>query len=85
MFQHLAGLLLIICLHQTILILLPATPIGRLSAVTQNEVAIYLSKVKEYEAAQQNNTQTVANKAWMKTMVHVTGADDPGLNAITYS
>ncbi len=59
----------------------PATPIGRLSAVTQNEVALYLSKVKEYEAAQQDNTQTVANKAWMKTIVHVTGADDPNLNA----
>ncbi|MBV9963650.1 MAG: hypothetical protein JO072_15520, partial [Parafilimonas sp.] len=59
----------------------PATPIGRLSAVTQTEIANYLSKIKEYEAAQQNNTQTVANKAWMKTIVHVTGADDPGLNA----
>ncbi|MEP6684971.1 MAG: C25 family cysteine peptidase [Parafilimonas sp.] len=59
----------------------PATPIGRLSAVTQNEVAIYLSKLKEYEAAQADNTETVANKAWMKTIVHVTGADDPNLNA----
>ena len=59
----------------------PATPIGRLSAVTQNEVATYLSKLKEYEAAQADNTETVANKAWMKTIVHVTGADDPGLNA----
>lgn len=59
----------------------PATPIGRLSAVTQTEVANYLSKVKEYEAAQQNATQTVANKAWMKNIVHVVGADDPGLNA----
>ncbi|MEO8712369.1 MAG: C25 family cysteine peptidase, partial [Parafilimonas sp.] len=60
---------------------IPATPIGRLSAVTQNEVAIYLSKLKEYEAAQQDNTQTVINKAWMKNIVHVVGADDPGLNA----
>src|SRR5205814_3850654 len=30
------------------------TPIGRLSAVTQNEVLVYLSKIKEYEAAQQD-------------------------------
>src|ERR1700761_937960 len=59
----------------------PATPIGRLSAITQAEVAAYLSKIKEYEAAQQNNTQTIANKAWMKTIVHVTGADEPNLNA----
>ncbi len=60
---------------------IPATPIGRLSAVTQNEVEIYLAKLKEYEAAQQNATQTIANKAWMKTIVHVIGADDVGLNA----
>jgi hypothetical protein len=59
----------------------PATPIGRLSAVSQNEVSIYLSKIKEYEAAQQNPTQTIANKAWMKNMIHVIGADDAGLNA----
>jgi hypothetical protein len=61
---------------------IPATPIGRLSAITQAEVATYLSKIKEYEAAQQNTTQTIANKAWMKTIVHVTGADEPGLNAV---
>jgi hypothetical protein len=59
----------------------PATPIGRLSAVSQNEVSIYLFKIKEYEAAQQNTTQTIANKAWMKNMIHVIGADDAGLNA----
>ncbi|HYJ65945.1 MAG TPA: C25 family cysteine peptidase, partial [Parafilimonas sp.] len=60
---------------------LPATPIGRLSAITQTEVQNYLDKVKEYEATQKNNTQTIAAKAWMKTMVHVVGADDVGLNA----
>ncbi len=61
---------------------LPATPIGRLSAITQNEVSVYLQKMIEYEKAQQSTVQTVANKAWMKTVVHVTGADDPGLNAV---
>ncbi|MEP6465753.1 MAG: C25 family cysteine peptidase, partial [Parafilimonas sp.] len=60
---------------------LPATPIGRLSAVTQSEVATYLAKLEEYEKAQADNTETIANKAWMKTIVHVTGADDPVLNA----
>lgn len=59
----------------------PATPIGRLSAVTQDEVTAYLSKIKEYEGAQQSSSQTIADKAWMKTMVHVVGADDAGLNA----
>ncbi|MBS1748132.1 MAG: hypothetical protein JST21_18380 [Bacteroidetes bacterium] len=60
----------------------PATPIGRLSAVTSNEVSTYLSKIKEYEAQQEDNTQTVANKAWMKNIIHVVGADDAGLNAV---
>jgi hypothetical protein len=60
---------------------IPATPIGRLSAVTQDEVATYLSKIKEYEAAQQNTSQTIADKAWMKNMIHVVGADDASLNA----
>lgn len=60
---------------------IPATPIGRLSAVTQTEVQNYLDKIKEYESAQQNATETIADKAWMKTMVNVVGADDAGLNA----
>ena len=60
---------------------IPATPIGRLSAVTQAEVQNYLDKIKEYEAEQQSTVQTVAAKAWMKNMVHVIGADDVGLNA----
>lgn len=63
----------------------PATPIGRLSAVTQNEVQTYLNKIKEYETAQQDTSQvaeTVANKAWMKNIVHVIGADDVGLNGV---
>ena len=49
-------------------------PIGRLSAISPNEVSIYLTKVKEYEQAQQNNTQTIANKAWMKNIVQVCGS-----------
>jgi hypothetical protein len=50
-----------------------ATPIGRISAITPQEVTDYLQKVKEYELAQNNTLQTVANKAWMKTVVHVAG------------
>jgi hypothetical protein len=60
----------------------PATPIGRLAAISPNEVQVYLDKIKQYEAAQADNNQTVANKAWMKNIVHVIGADDPGLNAV---
>ncbi len=53
-----------------------ATPIGRLSAITNDEVKIYLDKIKEYEQVQKDNTQTVENKAWMKTVVHVVGASN---------
>ena len=58
----------------------PATPIGRLSAITPEEVQTYLDKIKTYELAQQSTVQTIENKAWMKTMVHVVGANDPNLD-----
>ncbi len=53
-----------------------ATPIGRLSAITNDEVKIYLNKIKEYEAVQKGTSQTIEDKAWMKTVVHVVGATD---------
>lgn len=56
----------------------PTVGIGRLSAVSQDEVTIYLNKIKEFEA-QLTTPQTIANKAWMKQVVHVAGADDPSL------
>ncbi len=59
----------------------PATPIGRLSAIRPQEVQDYLDKVKLFEQQQANMTQTIANKAWMKTMVHVVGANDASLDA----
>ena len=52
-----------------------ATPIGRLSAVRTGEVKDYLTKIKEYEQQQANATQTIDNKAWMKTVVNVSGAN----------
>ncbi len=53
--------------------------IGRLSAVTSDEVTTYLTKVKEYEA-QPNNPQAIESKGWMKNVIHVAGADDASLN-----
>jgi len=58
-----------------------AIPIGRLAAITQDEIKIYLDKVKLYEQQQQNTTQTIDNKAWMKNIVHVVGANDASLDA----
>ncbi|MES2647545.1 MAG: C25 family cysteine peptidase [Bacteroidota bacterium] len=55
---------------------LPATPIGRLSIVSGTELTDYLDKIKEAEAAQANPSQTQEDKAWMKNIVHVVGAND---------
>ena len=59
----------------------PQIPIGRLSAVSANEVGIYLAKVKQYDSVQNNTNYTVANKAWMKNVLQVAGANDYNINA----
>ncbi len=60
---------------------IPLTPIGRLSVIDGGEVATYLAKVKEYEAAQTVSSPLVQDKAWMKNVVHVIGGGDPALSA----
>ena len=55
----------------------PATPIGRLSAVSALEVGAYLGKIKDYESAQHNTSQTLADKGWMKKVLQLAGANDP--------
>jgi flagellar hook assembly protein FlgD len=57
----------------------PSVYIGRLSAVSQQEVAIYLDKVKSYEQQRLTATQDIAGKAWMKQLVHVAGSNDANL------
>lgn len=59
-----------------------ATPIGRLSAISTQEVGDYLQKVKAYEAAQQDTLQSVEEKSWMKNVLQLTGASDPFLGNI---
>ncbi|HRH60427.1 MAG TPA: C25 family cysteine peptidase, partial [Chitinophagaceae bacterium] len=56
---------------------MPATSIGRLSAVTPDEVRVYLEKVKEYERAQRDTIQTIDEKKWMKQVLQLAGANDP--------
>jgi hypothetical protein len=55
---------------------IPSVPIGRLSAVFPDEVSTYLKKVQDYESAQAFASCLIADKAWMKNVVHVVGADD---------
>ena len=60
---------------------IPLTPIGRLSVINGGEIATYLAKVKEYEAAQTISSPLVQDKAWMKNVVHVIGGSEPALVA----
>ncbi len=60
----------------------PLVKIGRLSAINQQEISIYLEKLKQYEAAQANTTQTIDNKAWMKNFVYVAGGSDASISSI---
>lgn len=61
---------------------IPATPIGRLSVINGKEIEDYLEKLIEYETMQRTAPNTVAGRAWMKNVVHVTGASDPYLGIV---
>src|SRR5690606_26815912 len=54
----------------------PIFPVGRLAAINGTEVKYYLDKVKAYELAQQTQSPTIADKAWMKSVLHVAGGKD---------
>lgn len=55
---------------------IPAIPIGRLSAVTAQEVGDYLLKVKQHDSAQRSPAQTIEAKGWMKNVIQIAGAND---------
>jgi hypothetical protein len=54
----------------------PATPIGRLTAITPAEVSVYLKKVKDLERAQQTLSPLIGDKIWMKHIAHIAGAGE---------
>ncbi len=60
----------------------PLTPIGRLSAITPEEVKLYLEKVKEFELAQTMSSPLIDDKGWMKNAVHIVGASEGVLSSI---
>jgi hypothetical protein len=52
----------------------PLIPTGRISAQTEDELAIYLSKVIEYENQQnQNSSYSTETKDWQKQILHFSG------------
>jgi hypothetical protein len=60
---------------------IPSVPIGRLSAISGDEVGNYLQKIKEYEETQNSTTQTLDNKLWMKKVISIVGGGDSAENA----
>ncbi len=61
---------------------IPKVPIGRLSVINGNEVAIYLAKVQQYEQKLAFQSPLIADKAWQKNVVQVVGAGDGTLGNI---
>ena len=54
----------------------PEIPIGRISAISPNEVMIYLEKIKEYEALQQKRPFLPSDNEWRKRFINLIGGDD---------
>ena len=54
----------------------PLFPIGRLSAINGTEIKHYLNKVIEYEQLQAATNCSIADKEWMKRIIHVVGGAD---------
>ena len=60
----------------------PLTPIGRLSVINGVEVKQYLDKVKQYNQVQASTSQTIADKGWMKNIIHASGGKDSSENQL---
>jgi len=56
----------------------PRIPIGRLPIKTNDEMRIYLNKMKDYENNWTLLPQTIDDKGWMKHVLHL-GGGDPGI------
>ena len=63
---------------------IPLFALGRLAAITPNEVKVYLDKIKEYENVQ-TLSQSLEDKAWMKRIAHLGGGDPTIQNSIKNS
>lgn len=55
---------------------IPLVPIGRLSAINNDEVVNYLEKVKQYESLLKSKTATAADRVWKKEAIHLIGGDE---------
>jgi len=57
----------------------PATPIGRLSVVSPEEIGVYLKKIKQYESNQRDTSNTIKEKSWMKKVLQLSGQNDASI------
>lgn len=55
----------------------PVLSIGRIAATSPSEVKLYLDKVKEFEA-NRDLPQNIADRLWMKNVLHMGGGLTPG-------
>jgi hypothetical protein len=55
---------------------IPQISLGRLPAFNETDIKVYLEKVKDHEATLRNTTQTTAEKAWQKRILHIAGGKD---------
>ena len=56
----------------------PAVATGRIAATSPEDIKIYLRKVRDLEAVQQNSNQTIEERAWMKQILHLGGGGNTG-------
>ncbi len=60
----------------------PLVPIGRLSAIANEEVGTYLDKVKKYEALRKSAGANAGQKDWQKEVLQLVGGDDAFLTSV---
>ena len=51
----------------------PPYPIGRIAAISPDNVRIYLDKAKAHARSQREGDQTLEDKTWLKEIVHLSG------------
>ncbi len=56
----------------------PIIPIGRIPLSVASEMKIYLDKIKEHENVLKNAPQTLADRQWMKNVMHLSGGNAEG-------
>lgn len=61
--------------------IVPRLSTGRLSAISDEEVGIYLDKLRGVENQINLGNQTIADRSWMKTIMHLGGGTSPGEQA----